>query len=422
MYHRQTRQPGLYFRNYNSRTYDNVIRPFNLTNKRLIPEIINSLKRLHFKFGHKKIVFDLQQIEKVFPYPTVPIAGYIHYFQESLNVEFEFINVPTYLRKIHFLSPDDINKTTTGLGTNFLDRIWLFHTSTDVHLLVNGFLSSIRKSCTVEEGILQACEWGLNEIMDNVIQHSNENVGFVMAQVLKDSNILKVSIFDYGQGIFESLRHSSYKPRHATDAISLAVQEGVTRDKKIGQGNGMWGLYNIINLNDGTLQITSGKGNLNFINRIKTTESSNDIIMLSPRQQSTSINFDLQLNNPISMKEALGGYEPIDMFIENLEDEFDRIIYKIIEQSSGTGTRQSGERIRNEIINIYKSSKKPVILDFQGIGIIASSFADELIGKLVQELGLFQFQAAFPMKNMNSTIQAIVQRSLSQRLAENVNN
>lgn len=32
---------------------------------------------------------------------------------------------------------------------------------------------------------MNACEWGLNEIMDNVIQHSNENVGFVMGQILK---------------------------------------------------------------------------------------------------------------------------------------------------------------------------------------------------------------------------------------------
>lgn len=416
------RKPTSYFKNYNSGVYENVIKPYNLTNRRLIPEMINALKRLHFKFGHKKIIIDLEEIDTVFPYPTVPIAGYLHYFREHLNVDFEFINVPTYLRKIHFLSPDDINKTTTGLGTNFLDRVWVFHSSNDVHLLVNGFLSSIRKSCTVEEGILQACEWGLNEIMDNVIQHSNENTGFVMAQILKDSQILKVSIFDYGQGIFESLRKSKYKPRHASDAISLAVQEGVTRDKKIGQGNGMWGLYNIINLNDGNLLITSGKGGLNFVNRIKSTESYNDIIMLSPKQQSTSINFDIKLNNSISMKEALGGYEPIDIFIENLEDEYDRIIYKIIEQSSGTGTRQSGERIRNEIMNIYKSVKKPVILDFDGVGIIASSFADELIGKLVQELGLFQFQAAFPMKSMNSTIQSIVQRSLSQRLSENINN
>jgi hypothetical protein len=384
--------------------------------------MINTLKRLHFKFGHKRIVVDLQNVERVFPYPTVPIAGYIHYFREHLNVDFEFINVPTYLNKIHFLSPADINKTSTGTGTHFLDRIWLFHTSNDVHNLVNGFLSSIRKSCMVEEGVLLACEWGLNEIMDNVIQHSSQNVGFVMGQVLKESQTLKISIFDYGQGIFQSLKDSRYRPRNAADAISLAIQEGITRDKKIGQGNGMWGLYNIINLNDGVLQIVSGKGGLNFVNRIKSTVSYDKMIMLNDKQQSTSINFDIKLNNSVSMKEALGGYEPIDLFIENLEDEFDRIVYRIVDQASGTGTRQSGAKIRNEVVNIYKSAKKPVILDFDDVGIIASSFADELIGKLVQSLGLFQFQAAFPMKNMTPIIQAIVQRSLSQRLSENITN
>lgn len=415
-------RPNTYFKNYNCAVYENVLKPYNLTNKRLIPEVINGLKRLHFKFGHDKIIIDLERIEKVFPYPTVPVAGYIHYFKEELNVDFEFINVPSYLKKIHFLSPDEINKTTTGQGSSFLDRVWLFHSSDDVHTLVNGFLSSIRKSCTVEEGILQACEWGLNEIMDNVIQHSDVNTGFVMGQVLKDSRILKISIFDYGRGIFQSLRNSIHRPRNASDAISLAIQEGVTRDQKVGQGNGMWGLYNIINLNDGNLQIISGKGGLNYVNRNKRTESYQNIIMLNHDKQSTAVNFDIRLSNSVSMKEALGGYEPVDLFIENLEDEHDRVIYKIIEQSSGTGTRQSGLRIKNELINIYKSAKKPVIIDFEGVGIIASSFADELIGKLITELGLFQFQAAFPMKNMNPTIQAIVQRSVSQRLAENLKN
>lgn len=415
-------RPNTYFKNYNCAVYENVLKPYNLTNKRLIPEVINGLKRLHFKFGHDKIVIDLERIEKVFPYPTVPVAGYIHYFKEELNVDFEFINVPTYLKKIHFLSPDEINKTTTGQGSNFLDRVWLFHSSDDVHTLVNGFLASIRKSCTVEEGILQACEWGLNEIMDNVIQHSDVNTGFVMGQVLKDSQILKISIFDYGRGIFQSLRNSVHRPRNASDAISLAIQEGVTRDQKVGQGNGMWGLYNIINLNDGSLQIISGKGGLNYVNRTKRNESYQNIIMLNHDKQSTAVNFDMRLSNPVSMREALGGYEPVDLFIENLEDEHDRVIYKIIEQSSGTGTRQSGLRIKNELMNIYRSAKKPVIIDFEGVGIIASSFADELIGKLITELGLFQFQAAFPMKNMNPTIQAIVQRSVSQRLAENLKN
>jgi hypothetical protein len=37
-------------------------------------------------------------------------------------------------------------------------------------------------------------------------------------------------------------------------------------------------------------------------------------------------------------------------------------------------------KTRNEIMNIYKTAKKPVILDFESISIIASSFADELVG------------------------------------------
>ncbi len=417
--HSSSRQRG-YFKNYNCGVYDNVIRPYNLTEQRLVPEIINSLKRLHFKFGHNKIVVDFEKITTVYPYPTVPLAGYIHYFQNELGVDFEFINIPTYLKKIHFLSPDDIDKSKIGLSTNFLDRVWLFHSSDDVHLLVDGFVSSIRKALPCSEGIIDACTWGLNEIMDNVIQHSNQTTGFIMAQIHKETNLIKVSIFDYGRGIYQSLRNSEHRPRSAADAISLSIQEGVTRDKKIGQGNGMWGLYNIITLNDGSLQIISGKGGLSYKNKSKSARNYQDVIMLSREQQSTTINFDLRLNKQISMKEALGGYEPIDIFIENLEDEFDRIVYKVGEQSSGTGTRQSGERIRNELLNIYKSAKKTIIIDFDGIGIIASSFADELIGKLVADLGLFQFQSIFHMKNMNPTIQSIVQRSLSQRLAENL--
>lgn len=42
-----------YFRNYNCKAFENTIKFENLTNQRLIPEFINSLKRLHFKFRHK---------------------------------------------------------------------------------------------------------------------------------------------------------------------------------------------------------------------------------------------------------------------------------------------------------------------------------------------------------------------------------
>lgn len=69
---------------------------------------------------------------------------------------------------------------------------------------------------------------------------------------------------------------------------------------------------------------------------------------------------------------------------------------------------------------VFGNTFKHVIIDFAEIGIISSSFADEFIGKMVVELGFFQFQKIFTLTNMNETIQTIVQRSLSQRLAQSL--
>ncbi len=410
----------LFFKNYNSWVYDNVFKFGNLTNQRLVPEFINSIKRLRLKFGHKKIILDFSEIDRIYPYPTTAIAGYIHYFENTLGVEFEYKDAPRYLKKISFSNPKEVNGKTVGRHQDCLDKIWKFQNSDEVHLLVNGILADIRKALECEPGVIDACTWGLNEIMDNVIQHSESKLGFIMCVIHRSTKNINITIFDYGIGIYTSLKRSEnkYNPKSAADAISLAIQEGVTRDKKVGQGNGMWGLYNIVNLNAGHMSIISGKGGLTLNNgQIKTYS---EIIMLSKTQQATTVNFHLNLDKDISIKEALGGHELTDMYIENMEDDYERLVFKISEAASGTGTRQSGLKIKNEVINLYKKANKPVIVDFIDVGIISSSFADEFIGKLVVELGFYQFQQLFTLVNMNSTIQTIVQRSLSQRMSESL--
>ncbi|MDD4729269.1 MAG: STAS-like domain-containing protein [Dysgonamonadaceae bacterium] len=92
----------------------------------------------------------------------------------------------------------------------------------------------------------------------------------------------------------------------------------------------------------------------------------------------------------------------------------------LADKSSGTGTRQSGERIRNEIINLNNESGKIIEIDFSGVAVISSSFADELIGKLVVRYGFFNFNQIFRLKNMNEIVQAIVHRSVSQRMADSI--
>lgn len=410
----------LYFKNYNTWVKGNTLKFANLTNPRVVPEFINSIKRLFFKFKHTTIILDFSEVDKIYPYPTAVIAGYIYYFKEKLSVKFEFINVPIYLERLHFLDPMSVGETKINKNDNCLDKIWLFKNSNEVHILVNGILANLRTSIECEAGVIDACTWGLNEIMDNVIQHSEAECGFIMATIHKKTKNINICIFDYGIGIYSSLKKSTiHNPKNAPDAISLAVQEGVTRDKSIGQGNGMWGLYNIVNLNTGIMSIVSGKGGLSLNKgNMKTFK---EIQMLSQEQQATTVYFNLNLSKEISIKQALNGHELTDMYIENMEDAYDRIIFKVSDASSGTGTRQSGLKLKNEVINLYKKTKKSIIIDFDEIGIISSSFADEFIGKLVVELGFFQFQQIYTLINMNSTIQTIMQRSLSQRMAQSIN-
>ena len=105
------------------------------------------------------------------------------------------------------------------------------------------------------------------------------------------------------------------------------------------------------------------------------------------------------------------------MRIENLEDDHDRIVYKMAEQSSGTGTRKSGEAIRNEIANILNQTDSLVHLDFSGVSVVSSSFGDELIGKLAVKLGFIIFNQRIRLIGMNETVQSLVNHSVSMRLS-----
>ena len=110
----------------------------------------------------------------------------------------------------------------------------------------------------------------------------------------------------------------------------------------------------------------------------------------------------------------------INIKVEELENDRGELEFKLAENSSGFGTRQAGERVRNLIINLYRQSNKVIIIDFSGIELISSSYADELIGKLVIEFGFFGFNNLIKLKHMNNLTQKIVQRSVSQRMAESL--
>ena len=79
-----------------------------------------------------------------------------------------------------------------------------------------------------------------------------------MAQIYKQTKAFTFCVFDAGIGLYNSLKDSRYHPEQPIDAITLALQEKVTRDDHIGQGNGLWGLSSIVSESNGVMIISSG--------------------------------------------------------------------------------------------------------------------------------------------------------------------
>ena len=56
-------------------------------------------------------------------------------------------------------------------------------------------------------------------------------------------------------------------------------------------------------------------------------------------------------------------------------------------------------------------------LDFSGQAVVSSSFADEVIGKLVASLGFTTFNQKYRLSNMNQTIAGAIDRAIAKRLS-----
>lgn len=93
---------------------------------------------------------------------------------------------------------------------------------------------------------------------------TKKQIGYVMGQMHREKKRINLCVADCGVGIYGSLKNSKHCPRNAIDGVTMALQEKITRDENIGQGNGMWGLGRIVTENGGTFEIQSNAANLLF--------------------------------------------------------------------------------------------------------------------------------------------------------------
>lgn len=88
-------------------------------------------------------------------------------------------------------------------------------------------------------------------------------------------------------------------------------------------------------------------------------------------------------------------------------------------ETTGFGSRKSGFQIRTKVKNLINAKKGyPLIIDWEGVPVISSSFADEMIGKLFLEMGAMSFSSIIRNVNMEQLITNLLDKAVSQRLTQ----
>lgn len=360
-------------------------------------------------------------VTAVFPNACVPVCGIIdHYKKEGIVFDHSLVDPSSYLVHCGIFSP------FTELQTNGspFDKIYYYNESRQVATITQTFIDYISHQTVCKKGVLDSLTWCINEVMDNVLVHSQKEYGFVMAQYHQTKNRIAFCIYDDGIGISQSLYHSKHRPKNELDALSLAIQEGI--GDGLGQGNGLFGLYKIVLENKGQLTITSGASSI-MINEQGEMKEFTNLPYIDKDHKGTIVDFQLDLNKPVDIKKAfhsIGGYDGFDIRIDNMLNDEDYIDYDIFKNSEGTATRQSGAKIRNDVENILNrngDSIKGVILDFKNVKSVSSSFIDELVAKLVLHFGIIKFNYLIRLSNMSDQIAYLCERSIYLRIHDTWN-
>lgn len=285
-----------------------------------------------------------------------------------------------------------------------------------VNRIVNVMLGAIPD---LERTDFAAFEWAVNEITDNVLVHSESPVGGLVqvSTFTRGTKQVQFVVADAGIGIPKSLRSGRPDITSDTDALDHAIREGVTRDIAIGQGNGLFGSYQICNKSHGEFFVDSGYARLHYSPHGGLAVTG-QVVPFGGTLVVATIDF----SDPKLLAEALAfrgvKYKPVDYVdIQYAFNADGDILVKLLEECPSFGSRVSGKPLRNKLLNLAKMSGAGVIcVDFANVPIMSSSFADEAFGKLFLALGPVVFMQRIRLHNMIDTVQGLVNRAIAQRM------
>jgi len=386
------------------------------------------LKFIESKEHH--LTLNLQRVTHAYPSGVLPLITILEGIRELGSTVYVDLPANDDTRKLfrsvnwaHYLAPEQYDKSESVHDRHLVTS--RFEDSNQQKKVVDDFMDVVLRNMKVPRDIISGLEWSINEITDNVLNHSeSKHGGLVQASTYPKNQIVAFSVADSGKGILESMKEGFPSLRTDLDAIGEAIKAGVTRNPKFGQGNGLAGTLRVTTMTGGSFDLTSGSGRL-VVTPVETKRKR----LYNGNYKGTIVNGQIKITDDFSIKKALDfgssyDYIPVDIIEMQYEkDDSDCLILKMKLETTGFGTRKSGLQIRTKIFNLLHAEPTyPLIIDWTGVPIISSSFADEVIGKLFLKMGAMTFSSRVRNVGMEEIIRSLLDKAVAQRLTQSTDN
>lgn len=382
-----------------------------------LPSLTACLYQMVRRAGWKDITLDFSNVTSLTASVVPPLAAYLRYLVREQAVDFDLVeprslDVRSRIKSwglAHYVAhrkyPKPRLKSSDPALIQFMD-----HDEREV--AVDKVINSALRTARLDRQHVAALDWAVNEITDNVLSHANSSIGgFLISHKLRNSNIIEFTVADCGIGIPRSLGLADEE-----EAVERAVQEGVTRNKVTNQGNGLYGTYRLALGSSGIFILKSRHGNL-FVTKQGDMHIRREVIPFN----GTFVVCQIDCDRPDLIERALviGGrsHSPAFDYIERHHDrETDDGVILALDICKTFGSRKSGAEARRYLTNVMNSVETgTVVVNFEGVNVISSSFADEVFGKLFVELGPMKFIRSVKIINAVSAVEGLIDRAISLR-------
>jgi anti-sigma regulatory factor (Ser/Thr protein kinase) len=138
---------------------------------------------------------------------------------------------------LHFLNPETF--PASAFASKVQVALQRFQTAEEQQHLVDRVLEVVLAGMELDVDVIHGLEWSVNEITDNVLNHSEAaQGGFLQVNTFADNNKIEFVVADAGRGIRASLSET-HNLSSDGEALTTAIIQGVTRGKAFGAGNGL---------------------------------------------------------------------------------------------------------------------------------------------------------------------------------------